>query len=58
MITKRIENIKYDPIINRKVNNYFNSKMEQQPDALVKWEEIFTNNNEMLNVKPIIFLFY
>ncbi|HGJ5878917.1 MAG TPA: C80 family cysteine peptidase [Arsenophonus nasoniae] len=51
LITKRIENIKYDPIINRKVNNYFNSKMEQQPDALVKWEEIFTNNNEMLNVK-------
>lgn len=47
----RIKIIQNDPVINRKVNNYFNSKIDPQPDALVKWQQIFANNNEPLNIK-------
>ncbi|HGJ5874317.1 MAG TPA: C80 family cysteine peptidase [Arsenophonus apicola] len=52
LITNRVKTIIYDPIISRKVNNYFLHNMDQQPNASDQWQKIFSiNDNEALNVK-------
>ncbi|WP_339053967.1 C80 family cysteine peptidase [Arsenophonus endosymbiont of Crataerina pallida] len=52
LITNRIKTIIYDPIISRKVNNYFLRNINQLPNALEQWQRIFSiDNNEALNIK-------
>ncbi|WGO84622.1 C80 family cysteine peptidase [Arsenophonus apicola] len=50
--TGRVKKISYDPIISRKVNNYFLNNIDQLPNASEQWQKIFSiNDNVALNVK-------
>lgn len=40
----KINQIKYDPIINRKVNSYFEQNKYIGINALIEWRNLFLNN--------------
>ncbi|WP_180560233.1 C80 family cysteine peptidase [Arsenophonus endosymbiont of Apis mellifera] len=42
---KKIDQIKFDPIINKKVNNYFEENKYIGTQKLIEWRKLFLNNN-------------